>query len=481
MTLHFKESFTKIALLTGWHLLGVGVAGFIFVASARVWGSRHLYVLGTVIIIISSIWGGASGKNYNSLAAARFFQGVGLAPFEALVNVTVGELYFVHERAKRMALTNLCLFGGAFFTPVIVGIMTHKLGWPWTFYFIGIFTFALLPAVILYCPETSYVRDPQLQRELNYDNDANRSSSSHELRETNGNAHYSETFKPEKDESNTTTEARNNSTDKTSPSDQNIHQYSDFHFLTREHLQLTNGRKTHENFFAILVRPLPLFFHPSFLWACLIQGMMIGWTVLIGIVLAAIMLGAPLWFNEVETGYMYTGAFVGALVGTAIAGLMGDGFMIRCTKWNGGIYEPEFRMLMVIPMLILGVAGIIGFGITSNDTSKYGWFWPDFFFGVEVAGMVLGAVSAALYIVDAYPELAIEGFTCELVFKNIFSFGLTWSGYDWLVSAGIKPTFNRVGIVQVVICLTTVPMYVYGKRWRSWSARNDVLKKMKLQ
>jgi MFS family permease len=75
------RSFTNVALLTGYHLLGVGVAGFIFVASARVWGKRHLYLLGTVIIIISSVWAGASGHNYNSLLAARFFQGVGLAPF----------------------------------------------------------------------------------------------------------------------------------------------------------------------------------------------------------------------------------------------------------------------------------------------------------------------------------------------------------------------------------------------------------------
>ena len=75
------RSFTNVALLTGYHLLGVGVAGLVFVASARVWGKRHLYLLGTVIIIISSAWAGASGHNYNSLLAARFFQGVGLAPF----------------------------------------------------------------------------------------------------------------------------------------------------------------------------------------------------------------------------------------------------------------------------------------------------------------------------------------------------------------------------------------------------------------
>ena len=49
------------------------------------------------------LWGGASGHNYRSLLWARIFQGIGLAPFEALVNASVGDLYFVHESGKRMA------------------------------------------------------------------------------------------------------------------------------------------------------------------------------------------------------------------------------------------------------------------------------------------------------------------------------------------------------------------------------------------
>ena len=49
-----------------------------------------------MLIIISSAWGGVAGTNYKSLLWARIIQGVGLAPFEALVNASVGDLYFVH-------------------------------------------------------------------------------------------------------------------------------------------------------------------------------------------------------------------------------------------------------------------------------------------------------------------------------------------------------------------------------------------------
>jgi MFS family permease len=118
LAIYFQRSFTDMALLTGYHLLGVGLAGFLFVPFARIFGKRSVYLVGALLIIASSAWGGANGKNYKSLLWARIFQGIGLAPFEALVNASVGDLYFVHERGLRMALSNLALFGGAFLTPV---------------------------------------------------------------------------------------------------------------------------------------------------------------------------------------------------------------------------------------------------------------------------------------------------------------------------------------------------------------------------
>lgn len=55
--------------------------------------------------------------------------------------------------------------------------------------------------------------------------------------------------------------------------------------------------------------------------------------------------------------------------------------------------------------------------------------------------------------------MSIEGFTCLLVFKNLFSFALTFKGFDWLMqSTSIKSVFIAVGSVQVAICALTIPM-----------------------
>lgn len=98
LTLYFTLNFTYIAILTGYFLLGVGFAGMFFVPSSRIWGKRHAFLLGTLLLIASSAWAGAVGKrrDYTSLLWSRIIQGVGTAPFESLVNAAVGDLYFVH-------------------------------------------------------------------------------------------------------------------------------------------------------------------------------------------------------------------------------------------------------------------------------------------------------------------------------------------------------------------------------------------------
>lgn len=374
-----------MALLTGYHLLGVAIGGFLFIPTSRIWGKRHAFVIGTIIIVFSSVWGGKAGGSFASMTWARVVQGIGLAPFEALVNAAVGDMYFVHERGKRMAISNFAVFGGAFMTPVVVGKMAHTMGWEWSFYFVAIFAGAFLPVLFFFVPEMAYRRDARFNSDtaiglqsMSHHNTADRMSGS-----TNGGM------------------------DKGSPTSGPVEILRGPVAIPRkvsyrETLSLFNGRKTDESFWKLALRPLPLFAHPGILWACLIQGTLIGWTVFLGIILAAIMLGPPLFFSEVQTGYMYTGAFIGAVIGFLVSGLLADSVPNYMTKKNRGVYEPEFRLPLVIPQLILGCAGLYGFGITAENTYRYGWFWPDFFFALEVAGMVVGAVSSSLYIVDAH-------------------------------------------------------------------------------
>ena len=112
-----------------------------------------------------------------------------------------------------------------------------------------------------------------------------------------------------------------------------------------------------------------------------------------------------MYFDEVTTGYMYAGPFLGALVGFIVAGTFTDWI----TKWmirkNRGVYEPEFRIVLVSLQMVIGGAGLYGFGAAAAYVQPNGWFLPDFCFALLVMGMVIGAVASALYIADAYRKM----------------------------------------------------------------------------
>jgi MFS family permease len=304
-----------------------------------------------------------------------------------------------------MALTNLAVFGGAFFTPILVGKITETIGWSWTFYFVAIFCGVCLPLVFFFVPETAYRRSSHLNIDMASSEYIGLCDKSAETGQGRGGSrndeHVIEDFEVPSSSSNGIAEK--------SGAAGGSHQTAghDLGSSTpqtgyRKSLLPFSGRKTDESFWKLLIRPFPLFAHPAILWAALIQGAMIGWTVFIGIILAAIFLGPPLFWSEVETGYAYTGAFVGAVLGFLVAGALSDWSARFLTRINGGIYEPEFRIVLVIPQLLFGCTGLYGFGITSATIDNYSWFWPVFFFGLEVMGMVIGAVASALYIVDAH-------------------------------------------------------------------------------
>lgn len=131
---------------------------------------------------------------------------------------------------------------------------------------------------------------------------------------------------------------------------------------------------------------------------------MIGWAVFIGVVLAIVFLGPPVWFQEDQTGYLYTGAFIGSVIGLFLSFFLTDFLNKMMIRLNGGKFEPEFRILLVIFQLIFSGIGLYGFGWTASDIRKYHWLVPDIFFAFVIIGMVMGAVAASLYIVDAHRE-----------------------------------------------------------------------------
>jgi hypothetical protein len=59
--------------------------------------------------------------------------------------------------------------------------------------------------------------------------------------------------------------------------------------------------------------------------------------------------------------------------------------------------------------------------------------------------------------------------------KNVFAFGMSFYMNDWVASQGVRDAFFVIGGITIAISLATIPMYIYGKRARSFAFRHGFL------
>ena len=245
----------------------------------------------------------------------------------------------------------------------------------------------------------------------------------------------------------------------------------------RQTLRPWNGRLRHENWFKVALRPFILFAYPAILWSTLVYSLSIGWLIVLSESVSSIYRDKETYnFSALQTGLVYLSPFIGGVLGTAVAGRVSD-VIVRCmSRHNGGIYEPEFRLVMAIPVMLSTCIGLMGFGWSAEERDN--WAVPTVFFGVISFGCSLGSTTSITFAVDAYRQYAGEALVTLNFSKNVFH-GLVFSLFfdKWLESDGSKEVFLAIGGIQIACLLTTVPMYIYGKRARMWTVRKNLMEK----
>ncbi|KAI8953427.1 major facilitator superfamily domain-containing protein [Xylaria longipes] len=244
----------------------------------------------------------------------------------------------------------------------------------------------------------------------------------------------------------------------------------------KSQLKIYRGRINQDLWWKAAVRPFVLFSYPAVLWSSAVYACSVGWLIVISECVAVIYREGYYEFGALSTGLVYVSPFIGGVLGTAVAGRVSDVIVKAMARRNGGLYEPEFRLVMVIPILITTVIGLIGFGWSADVDDP--WIVPTVFFGVVSFGCSLGSTTAITFCVDSYRQYAGEALVTLNFSKNVlhgfvFSFFVT----GWLKSDGSKTVFTWIGVIQLIVLLSTIPMYIYGKRARMWTVRMNRMEK----
>jgi hypothetical protein len=244
-----------------------------------------------------------------------------------------------------------------------------------------------------------------------------------------------------------------------------------------QQLKPYNGRLHNDNWFRVAIRPFILFAYPAVLWSSIVYSCSVGWLIVLSESVAVIYRSRNTYgFSALSTGLIYISPLVGGILGTAIAGKFSDIIVRAMSKRNGGLYEPEFRLVMAAPVAVTTVIGLMGYGWSANVHDA--WITPTIFFGVISFGCSLGSTTSITFCVDSYRQYAGEALVTLNFSKNIFH-GLVFSLFfnTWLQDDGSKTVFIWLGVIQLILMTLTVPMYIFGKRARMWTVRKNLMEK----
>ncbi|KAL3468985.1 major facilitator superfamily domain-containing protein [Aspergillus californicus] len=369
-------------------MLGLGAGAVIWSPTATLFGRRPVYVGGGTLLIASCAWAAAS-PSYTSLILSRFMQGLAASPGEFLVSVTISEIYQPQERGFRLGIFMLLLAAGKSLSPLIGAGVIQALDWRCVMWVMTISSGINLTLVFALARETYWARG----------------------RDT-------VCFSANRSEANT------NAQQDSAPSHNPGHMYTDMLHISppqnyKATLALWNGRLHHSSWFALAAKPLRLLTSPPLLWSATTYALSLGWIAVLAETVAHLFQSVDGYgFTPIQTGLLYISPLIGTILGSVVGGKISDILACISAYRNNGIYEPESRLVMIIPVALLTTMGLAGYG-WSIETLDH-WIVPTVCFGLIYFGCILGSTISVTYCLDCHKSSAIEAQVILSVLKSKF-------------------------------------------------------------
>lgn len=125
-----------------------------------------------------------------------------------------------------------------------------------------------------------------------------------------------------------------------------------------------------ESLWKIVYFPAYIILLPHVLFSAVQYAAGIAWLVIMASIIPIRFTAPPYNFTTEGIGLMNLGPFVGNLLGSFYSGLLSDRSVRWLARRNGGYYEPEMRLYLLLPPALFMAGGIIMFGTTADRVSE---------------------------------------------------------------------------------------------------------------
>ena len=201
------------------------------------------------------------------------------------------------------------------------------------------------------------------------------------------------------------------------------------------------------------------------------SGLIVASYVSVSFIIAQWFSAPPYNYTPANVGYLEAGPAIASLVGSLIIPAISDPVVKFCVKRNKGIYEPEFRLYPMVICLLFTVPGLVLYGIGLQQ------YWNPVYtsvvLGVLKFGVLIGFIASSSYILDGFRNLSSEVFVTSMAVKNFLFYGLSYFVNHWIMEGGPVQMFGVFAGISGFVILLGVPVYIWGKRYRSFWARRS--------
>ncbi|EON67977.1 hypothetical protein W97_07123 [Coniosporium apollinis CBS 100218] len=423
---------TRLTQLISVNVLMQGASNFLWVPLANTFGRRPIMLISLLMLVFFSMWAGLA-KDFSSLLAARFFMGFSNGPADTIAPDIIGEIYFVHQRGRAMAIYTVCLACGPLLGGIAGGYIVGGLGIAWIHWVNVILAAITLILCFLFQPETLFDRTATMGIAGNSSID-----------------HSSET-KPkvtELEEVAFTTD------------------YRPYTFARSLKMNTYRGGVLQKFIAPFLTLRLPGVWLIMFWYAGLVGGV-----VTISAIGPTIVASPPyLWGHD--AGLINVGALIGALVGLVFTYITVDRSIKQQAKHEShGLGEPETRLKTALPGLFLATAGLLVFGFCAANPSPKGWVGLQVGYGMVSFGLMQCPSVGFNYLIEAYNAISGDCFVAVTSCRAIIAFAWTFFVGTWVHDRGAAEPFGIFGMLMGLFALFTFPILIWGKRLRIATAK----------
>ncbi|KAK3314203.1 major facilitator superfamily domain-containing protein [Apodospora peruviana] len=441
----FGVSVTQASDLVSYANLAFGFGSLLMVPLYHKIGRRPV-MLGSLVLYCAGLIMASQAKTYNVLMAARIIHAFGSSVCEALPVQLVNDIFFLHERGKRLGYYTVCLCFGST-GPFFAGYMLAG-GHSWRLFFYVEFAFgaALLLLAFFVVEETTYHRNTA--REGSIAATADRNSGENEkaqdgVLETVSDSPASATIPPRKP------------------------------FL--QTLKFWGVWEKDSEFFMMIARSFTYFLVPHVFWVITTYGIYIGLGALaFNFIFPLKITAEPYLWSETNSGLIALASFVGYLLAIPFTA-SSDRLAAHLTRKNNGIREAEMRLGVMLPVMLLAPTGLIIFGFAAERNLH--WF-------AYFAGVALNNFSSYFYFtftlayaIDSYTANISEMLIAMNLGKQAISFGMGLRLLDWVLQHGYAVMIAGVfGGILLANNLSLIIFMVWGKRIRAFMAKTWLAK-----